>query len=99
MKKVYIVISSWGNHSDHYKLNELCCSSLFLAENKRIELETKYREKIPFPFDHCTYDEFIELWDEKRVTPEEIEIFTEWEDNENDKEEFKCCYIDEIDLY
>ena len=99
MKKLYIVISSWDNYDDHYKVNECVCSSLFFAENKKAELENKYREVTPFPFDYCTYKEFLDLWDEQKVTDQDVNVFIQWEDDKNKKETFNCCFINEIDYY
>jgi len=99
MRKLYIVISSWDNYDDHYKINECVCSSLFFAENKKTELENKYREEIPFPFDWCSYKEFNDLFEERRVTDQDANIFMQWEDAENKRETFNCCFINEIDYY
>jgi len=99
MKKLYIVISSWDNYSDHYKVNECVCDSLFIAENKKTELENKYREEIPFPFNWVNEEDFWILLQEDRTTTEDKEIFYQWEDYKNKLETFNCCFISEIDYY
>jgi len=99
MKKLYIVISSWDEHSDHYKVNECVCSSLFFAENKKTELENKYREEIPFPFDWCSNKEFHTLLGEGKFTFEDLKIYDEWLDQKEKQEVFNCCFINEIDYY
>lgn len=98
MKKLYIVISSWDEHTDHYKVNEICCSSLFFAENKKTELENKYREEIPFPFDWCTEESFLELTNHQ-ILDEDMNIFNQWVDYRNKIVAFNCCFINEIDYY
>ena len=97
MKKLYIVISSWDNYDDHYKVNECVCSSLFFAENKKTELENKYREEIPFPFDWIEKEDFERLWES--MTTEDINVFMQWEDAENLRKVFNNCYINEVDYY
>jgi len=99
MKKLYIIISSWDSHSDHYKVNELCCSNLSLAETKKTELENKYREEVPFPFDWCTEEEFYELNSSGKTSPEDDNIFNQWWDYKEKQEIFNCCFINEIDYY
>lgn len=99
MKKLYIISSSWDSHSDHYKVNELVCSSLFFAENKKIELENKYRGQVPFLFDWCTKDEFEDLLNENKALDEDIQNFIDWEQGKSIKETFNCCFINEIDFY
>lgn len=97
MKKVYIIISSWDNYDDHYKVNELVCSSLFFAENRKTELENKYREEVPFPFDWCTQEDFERIWES--MTAEDKNVFMQWEEDKLKKETFNCCFINEIDYY
>lgn len=99
MKKLYIIISSWDEYDDHYKVNECVCSSLFFAENKKTELENKYREETPFPFYWCTKEEFNSLWDEGKVVNEDVQTYMAWDDERLKKETFNCCYINEIDYY
>lgn len=99
MKKVYIVISSWDEYSDHYKVNELVCSSLFFAENKKTELENSYSQILPFPFDWCTEDEFEDLLNEDKALDKDIQTFIDWEQDKLKKETFNCCFINEIDYY
>jgi hypothetical protein len=99
MKKLYIVISDWDNYSDHYKINECVCSSLSLAESKKEELESEYRKEVPFPFDYCTKSEFFDLWDEGKVTEQDIDIFEKWHRSKIKRENFNCCFINEIDYY
>jgi hypothetical protein len=98
MKKLYIVISSWDSYSDHYKVNELVCSNLFFAEIKKTELENKYREEVPFPFDWCTEESFLELINHK-ILDEDMNIFNQWVDCRNKLETFNCCFINEINYY
>lgn len=99
MKKLYIVVSSWGKREDHYKINEFCCSNLSLAETKKTELENKYREEIPFPFKWCTEEEFCELQQQGKTAPEDDNIFNAWWDWRDKVETFNCCFINEIDYY
>lgn len=97
MKKLYIVISSWDSYSDHYKVNELCCSNLSLAETKKTELENKYRNLIPFPFDWCTKEDFERIWESMNTN--DINIFMQWEDDENKRKLFNGCLIQKIEYY
>ena len=99
MKKLYIVISSWDDYDDHYKVNELCCSSISFAEKIKTELETKYRQELPFPFREYTFEEFLELFQEGNVTQEDAETFMKWEDERNRLRTFNHCFINEIDFY
>ena len=99
MKKLYIVISSWDTWEDHYKVNECVCSSLFFAENKKTELENKYREEVPFPFDWCTYQEFESLQLTGKTSPEDDNVFNQWYDLSVEMQMFNCCFINEIDYY
>lgn len=99
MKKLYIIISSWGEHSDHHTKNECVCSSLFFAENKKTEIENKYREKILFPFKWCTEEDFRTLLQKDETTMEDEEVFYKWEDDKRLTEDFNECYIQEIDYY
>lgn len=99
MKKLYIVISSCDKWEDHYKVNECVCSSLFFAENKKTELENKYREEIPFPFDYCTEKEFDDLFRQDKVINGEAVIYLDWLDQKENQEVFNCCFINEIDYY
>ena len=99
MKKLYIIISSWDEYDDHYKVNELVCSSLFFAETKKAELENKYKEEIPFPFDWCTYQEFERLQLQGKTAPEDDNVFNQWYDLSVTQELFNCCFIKEIDYY
>ena len=98
MKKLYVIISSWDEYDDHYRINELVCSSLFFAENKKTELENKYREEVPFPFDWCTEESFLELINHQ-ILDEDINVFMQWEDAENKRKLFNFCFINEIDYY
>lgn len=99
MKKLYIIISSWDEYDDHYKVNELVCSSLSFAENKKTELESKYREEIPFPFDWCTYEVFGKLQITGKTSPEDDNVFNQWYDLSVTQQTFNCCFINEIDYY
>jgi hypothetical protein len=99
MKKLYIVISSWDNYDDHYKVNELCCSSISFAEKMKTALETQYRRELDFPFDWCTKDEFFKLCEEGKAVEKDIEYFIQWEDERNRLQTFNNCFINEIDFY
>ena len=99
MRKLYIVISSWDEYDDHYKITECVCSSLFFAENKKTELENKYKEEIPFPFEYCTKQEFEQLHREGKTVIEDDKTYYEWWYKNNQREEFNCCLIQEVDFY
>lgn len=99
MKKLYIIVSSWDDYDDHYKVNECVCSNLFFAENKKTEIENKYREELPFPFDWCTEEEFTDLLVEHKSAPENDFEYYEWLDAKEKQELFNGCFINEIDYY
>lgn len=99
MKKLYIIISSWDDYSDHYRVNECVCSSLFFAENKKTEIENRYKEEIPFPFDWCTKEGFEDLLVEHKSVPENDFEYYEWLDARDKQEIFNGCLIQEIDYY
>ena len=71
MKKVYVILSSHGSYGDHHKKVECVCANPIFAEGKKVEIENKYREEIPFPFDWCTEQEFLKLLYEHKVVPED----------------------------
>ena len=99
MKKVYVVLSSWGSYEDYRDNIESVFSNIFSAENKKTELENKYREEIPFPFDWCTEREFEQLQHEGKTAPEDDKTYYYWWDKNNQREEFNCCLIQEVDFY
>ena len=99
MKKLYIIISSWDEYSDHYRVNECVCDSKLFAENKKIELENKYKQKLPFPFDWCTFEEFENLLNESKNTHGDFDIFIKWESDNLKIDTFNECFINEIDYY
>ena len=96
MKKVYVVLSSHGSYGDKYKKVEFCCSSLSLAEKMKTELEDKYREVIPFPFNWCTEEEFTDL---EFVAVEDLDVYNDWWFAEDRRKDFNSCYIEEIEYY
>ena len=101
MKKLYIIISSWGQYGDTYKKNECVCNSLYFAEKKKIELENKYRELLPFPFDWITEEEFNELADEGQLNliEEDENIYNKWYDWNMKVKDFNECFIKEVDYF
>ena len=96
MKKVYVVLSSHGFFDEHHKVVECVCTNPIFAEGKKVEIENKYREEVPFPFDWCTEEEF-ENFD--IVTDENSKIYHKWWWKNNQREEFNCCLIQEVDFY
>lgn len=96
MKKVYVVLSSHGSYDDHHKKVECVCTNPIFAESKKVEIENKYREEIPFPFDWCTEQEFLDL---EIVTDEDSNIYNEWWFENIQREEFNCCLVQEVDFY
>jgi len=99
MKKLYIIASSWDEYDDHYKVNECVCYSWFLAENKKTEIENKYRKELPFPFSWCTEEEFTDLLVEHKTAPENDFEYFKWLDAKDKQETFNGCFINEIDYY
>ena len=99
MKKVYVVLSSHGSYDDHHKKVECVCTNPIFAEGKKVEIENKYREEIPFPFDWCTEEEFLKLLYEHKVVPEDEIAYDNWWFENNQREEFNCCLIQEVDFY
>lgn len=97
MKKVYVVLSSHGSYDDHHKKVECVCTNPIFAEGKKVEIENRYREETPFPFDWCTEQDFLDL---ETVTDEDSAIYNKWWWFENNqREEFNCCLIQEVDFY
>jgi hypothetical protein len=96
MKKVYVVLSSHGSYDDHYKKVECVCANPIFAEGKKVEIENKYREETPFPFDWCTEQEFLDL---DIVADEHLNVYDQWWVANNQREEFNCCLIQEVDFY
>ena len=96
MKKVYVVLSSHGSFDDHYKKVECVCANYIFAESKKIEIENKYREIIPFPFSWCTEEEFFAL---EFVKDEDQDAYNDWWMADCRRQEFNSCYIEEIDYY
>lgn len=96
MKKVYVVLSSHGSFDDHYKKVECVCANYIFAESKKIEIENKYRERIPFPFTWCTEEEALDLGFAK---DEDLAVYNDWWFADNRRREFNSCYIEEIEYY
>lgn len=99
MKKVYVVLSSHGSYDDHHKKVECVCTNPIFAEGKKAEIENKYREETPFPFNWCTEEEFFKLLCEHKVVPEDEITYDNWWFENNQREEFNCCLIQEVDFY
>ena len=98
MKKVYIILSSWGKH-DSYKKPECVVTNFYSAEYKKAELENKYKIEIPFPFNWCTEKEFEDIQNRGKSTSHDDDIFNDWWDKEYRRKEFNCCIIEEVDFY
>ena len=96
MKKIYIVKSYFGHHSDNRCKIECACSNLFLAEKQKKEIEDYYKEEKPFPFDWCTEEQFLKI-PMQRITDKDWKEYEAW--NDWIYQEFICCHIEEIDYY
>lgn len=96
MKKVYVVLSSHGSYDDHHKKVECVCTNPIFAEDKKVEIENKYREETPFPFDWCTEEEFLNF---DAITGKDSDTYHRWLYEDIQREEFNCCLIQEVDFY
>ena len=98
-KECYVVMVSSGEWEDNVKFNTgTVFLSYFSAEKERARILNYYTSEEPFPFDHCTEEEFIVLLYEGKVLEEEEFIFDKWQGEEEEKKEFKNCWIEILKL-
>lgn len=84
MKECYIVMMSSGEWEDNVKFNTgTVFLSLLSAEKELEKIINYYTTEEPFPFDHCTEEEFI---------------FDEWEGEKYQKQEFNSAWIQTLKL-
>lgn len=98
-KECYIVMVSSGEWEDNVKFNTgTVFLSLLSAEKELEKIKNYYTTVEPFPFDHCTEEEFRILLCQDKVLEEEEFIFDQWQGIKYEKEEFKSCWIDTLKL-
>lgn len=99
MKECYLVMVSSGEYNDNVKFNTgTVFLSLLSAEKELEKTKNYYATEEPFPFDHCTEDEFIENSYTNRNMDEEELIYDRWVDEKREKGEFNNAWIEKLKL-
>ena len=90
MKKIYLVITSYGSYDDYHTSNERAFHNPIDAEayKSKIEGEMKRLQDIPNPADD------IEDWD--LITAEQEKKVDDWEAETYIARDFNSCWVEEL---
>lgn len=98
-KECYVVMVSSGEWEENVKFNTgTVFLSLLSAEKAKKETEEYYTTRTPFPFDYCTEQEFVKLLYRGKVLEEEELIYDEWVGKKYEQGEFRCCWVEKLNL-
>lgn len=99
MKEVYLVMESSGEYED-YRSGHTGTVFLSLLSAEKVKqgiIEYNSTEE-PFPFTHCTEEEFLENSSTNRNMDEEELIYDRWVNSKYRKQEFNNCWIEILEL-
>lgn len=96
--KIYIVTITTGSWGEYHTSNYKAFKDPIEAEKEKDFLNKRYSEPPPFPFKGETEEEFWARWENEGVTPQEENLYSQWEIEDYYHSEFCNAYVEEIEL-